>query len=209
METDRSLLEKAKSSPSSEAWFTLTTIYEPLIAGWVVRAGVEPREIGDITQEVFKALLTELPKFEHNGNTGAFRNWLKTTTIFRCRRYWDSKKKQVPLTSAGESDPEAQFLNQLEDPKSELSQRWNEEHDKYVISKILELVANEFDAKTYEIFQRNSLQGESPQAIAEDLGIDVAQVYKSKFKVLTKLKKLAKHLVDVSDDDAASSFPRE
>jgi len=195
MDTDQSLLERARSSPKSDAWFRLTSIYEPLIAGWVVRAGVETREIGDITQEVFKALSTDLSRFEHNGRTGAFRNWLKTTTVFRCRRYWDKKKKQVP-TSDANLESGTSMLDQLEDPGSELSASWDEEHDRYVIEKILELVEAEFDDKTVEIFKRNSLNGESPKKIAKDLGINVGQIYKAKFRVLTKLKKVAKHLVE-------------
>ena len=69
-------------------------IYEPLIVGWVFRAGIDESDVSDVTQEVLTALCQELTNFEHNGRTGAFRNWLKMITVNRCRRYWSSKKKK-------------------------------------------------------------------------------------------------------------------
>ena len=84
METSKSLLDAVRDSPESEAWFRLVSIYDPLIAGWLRRSGVGESEVLDITQEVLSAVVQQFPKFEHNGRTGAFRNWLKRITYFRC-----------------------------------------------------------------------------------------------------------------------------
>ena len=195
METDKSLLEEAKCNPRSQAWFTLATIYEPLIAGWIARAGVDPVEVSDISQEVLKALSVELPNFEHNGKTGAFRNWLKTTTTFRCRRYWENKKRQPSVSSLQNPASGIELLDQLEDPDSLLSKHWEAEHDRYLMEKITELVRSEFDDQTIDIFKRHSIDGESPSSIAEELGIDIVQVYKSKFRVMTRLRKVAQYLI--------------
>ncbi len=193
MDTDQSLLHRAKSNVNSDAWTTLITIYKPLIAGWVVRAGVEPQEVGDITQEVFRALSQDLPNFEHNGRKGAFRNWLKMTAIFRCRRYWAAKSKRVPTSSVAPSE----LLNELEEPNSPLSEQWNREHDEHVIEKLLEQVRAEFDSTTFRIFERYVLNEEQPKSLASEMGIDVGQVYKSKFRVMSRLRELARAIVDV------------
>jgi RNA polymerase sigma-70 factor (ECF subfamily) len=192
----------AKSSAESESWFTLFSIYEPLIAGWIARSGVEENVISDITQEVLQVVFVELPKFEHNGRSGAFRNWLKWISINRCRRYWDSKKRQVKLSqqAAGE-DSGVDILDQLEDPKSPLSLQWSREHDQYVLKRMLELTRSEFDATSFAAFSRNVLQGESPQSIATELGISVGQVYKIKHRILQRLREVADGLVDVVSID--------
>ncbi len=174
----------------------LFSIYEPLIAGWIARSGVEENAIGDITQEVLQVVSVELPKFQHNGRTGAFRNWLKLISINRCRRYWDAKKREVKLNGQLAEGSDLDVLDQLEDPKSELSQRWNREHDQYVLSRILELTRSEFDQTTSDVFYRNAIKGESPQLISAALNISVGQIYKIKHRVLTRLREVAEGLVD-------------
>lgn len=196
VDTPKSLLLRAKSSAESESWFTLFRIYEPLIAGWIARNGVEESAVSDITQDVLHAVSVELPKFEHNGKTGAFRNWLKQISINRCRRYWDSKKRQVKLSPQIDRETGTDILDQLEDPKSELSQQWNSEHDQFVLRRVLELTRSEFDAKTFDVFSRNTLQGESPQSISVETGISVGQIYKIKHRVLQRLREIADGLVD-------------
>ena len=194
MDTSRSLLQKAKDDPKSDAWFELISIYEPLITGWIVRAGVVQSEVGDISQEVFQTMLSELEAFEHNGRTGAFRNWLKITTINRCRRYWEAKKRWAGLSG---NDDGTEVLNQLADPDSELSRTWDNEHDHYVIERILKLVEREFAPKIFEIFVRNSLKGESPELLAREYEIPVGQVYKIKFRVMKRLRQEADELVNI------------
>ena len=194
MDTSKTLLEKVKSDPKSEAWFELVRLYEPLITGWIVRAGIDQSEVGDISQEVFQTMLRELDAFEHNGRTGAFRNWLKITTINRCRRFWESKKRRAGLLGANDG---TEVLNQLADSNSELSKTWDNEHDHYVIERILKLVEQEFDPKSFEVFVRNAVKGESAELLASEYEIPVGQVYKIKFRVMKRLRQEADDLVNI------------
>lgn len=194
MDTNKSLLQKAKDNPQSDAWFELIDIYEPLIAGWIVRAGVEQTEVSDITQEVFQTMSREMVRFEHNGRTGAFRNWLKTTTINRCRRYWDAKKRVV---SSSGSESSLDVLNELADPSSELSTLWDQEHDHYVMKRILKLVESEFTAQKFEVFVRNAIKGEPSESLAKEFGITLGQVYKIKFRVIERLREEADELINI------------
>lgn len=195
-ETSKSLLQKAGSDPQSEAWFRLFVIYEPLISGWVLRSGINQSEVADVTQEVLKAVSTDLRKFEHNGNIGAFRNWLKKITINRCRRHWDAQKRKVNLEDNENRESGISVLEQLEDPRSELTALWELEHDRYTAERILQLVKKDFGPTTIEIFTRNVLHEEPAQVIAHDLDIPVARVYKAKFRVTTRLQQEAIKLVE-------------
>lgn len=194
--TRKSLLQRAKLDQSSDAWFQLNGIYEPLIAGWVVRAGISESEVSDITQDVMLALAQDLAKFDHNGRMGAFRRWLKLITVNRCRRYWDSNKRQLTTNKSLGSDSAAAFLDSLEDPSSDISVLWNQEHDSYVLSRMVQLVEKEFDKLDYDVFRRNTIEGESAKAISNELGITVGKIYKIKFRVLSRLKEAAAGLLD-------------
>lgn len=195
--TSQSLLENAKSNPQSDAWFKLFSIYEPLIAGWIARTGVEDSAISDLTQEVLKVVSVELPAFDHNGRTGAFRNWLKLISVNRCRRYWDSKKRQINSGQNSDSGSGVDdMLNQLEDPSSDLSLLWDREHDQYVLQRALQLTKDQFDATTYDVFFRNAIKGESPKSISEHLDVSIGQIYKIKHRVMTRLQLVARGLID-------------
>lgn len=199
--TRQSLLQRAKLDPSSEAWFQLVEIYEPLTAGWVMRAGVSDSDVGDITQEVMLVLAQEIGNFDHNGRLGAFRRWLKLITINRCRRYWDKNKRHVTGSSSLDGDSAVAFLQDLEDPSSDISRLWDKEHDAYVLERMVQLVQREFDDRDYDVFLRNTVQGESAKAISSEFGITVGTVYKIKFRVLTRLKEAAAGLLDAPEFD--------
>lgn len=189
VETNRSLLDAAKEDPESEAWFRLVSIYDPLIAGWLSRSGVDESEIPDISQEVLVAVVQQIKNFDHNGRSGAFRNWLKRITYYRCQRFWDQKKSK-------DKEKEVRSLNGLEDPRSELSLQWDLEHDQYVLSRILHLIKSEFETKVFEAFERTTVKGELPAKVAADLGVTTGQIYKYRYRIMKRLKEEAAGLID-------------
>jgi RNA polymerase sigma-70 factor (ECF subfamily) len=84
-ETRQSLLVRAQSG-ETEAWKDLTDLYRPLILGWLHRQGVPARDREDLGQEVLLSVVKHLPGFQHSGQRGAFRTWLRTIV---CRRTAD------------------------------------------------------------------------------------------------------------------------
>ena len=201
LSTSKSLLEVAKADPQSQAWFKLFSIYEPLIVGWIARTGIHNSDIADVSQEVLQSVARDLQRFEHNGRAGAFRNWLKTMTINRCRRYWDWKKRQLQLTEPDKLSAQLNTLDLIADPKSDMSRLWDKEHDQFVLNKALDLVKHEFDEMTYQIFLRYGLNGEQATALAAEFSISVGQVYKAKFLVLERIKREVHDLISFSSDN--------
>lgn len=189
VETNKSLLDAVRENPEADAWFRLVNIYDPLIAGWLRRSGVDEAEVPDISQEVLVAVVEQIKKFEHNGQKGAFRNWLKRITYYRCQRFWENKKTKA-------KEQAVLSLGRLEDPKSELSQQWDLEHDQHVLSRILQLIESEFSEKAFQAFRRTTIQGEAPADVAADLNISTAQIYKYRFRIMKRLKEDAAGLVD-------------
>ena len=60
---------------------------------------------------------------------GAFRSWLRTITVNRLRTLWRTRRGRA--VAAGGSDI-GQMLDQLADPNSDLSRRWDQQHDQHV-----------------------------------------------------------------------------
>jgi DNA-directed RNA polymerase specialized sigma24 family protein len=80
--TSRSLLVRAQAGDPA-AWEALTTLYRPLLVGWLRRQGVPPGEVDDLVQEVLLGVVQSLPGFTHSGRVGAFRAWLRTIACHR------------------------------------------------------------------------------------------------------------------------------
>src|SRR5208282_5272345 len=95
-------------------------------------------------------------------------------------------QKSRPMTYGDNSIDEE--LAQLEDPESDLSTLWDQEHDQYVLQRLRELIEPEFNAKSWQSFTRTALKGERAAAVAADLGMTVNAVLLAKSRVLRRLR---------------------
>ena len=191
-ETRQSLLLRAQTG-ETDAWKDLTDLYRPLILGWLNRQGVPARDLEDLSQEVLLSVVKHLPSFQHSGNRGAFRTWLRTIVCRRAADYW--RALDARSQASGGSGATA-ALQLIVDPDSELNRQWDQEHDRYVIRCLLDLVEAEFEPTTRRAFQRLALDGASGAEVAEELGMSVAAVYVAKSRVLQRIREEAEGLID-------------
>jgi RNA polymerase sigma-70 factor (ECF subfamily) len=190
-ETRQSLLLRARTG-EEEAWKDLTDLYRPLIIGWLNRQGVPAVDLEDLSQDVLLSVVKHLPNFEHSGHRGAFRSWLRTIVCNRTIDYW----RAVGGAQASGGSGAAAALQQIADPDSDLNRQWDEEHDRYVLGCLLDLVEQEFEPATLRAFRRLALEGASGAEVAEELGLSVAAVYMAKSRVLQRIRQEAEGLID-------------
>ncbi len=191
--TSASLLERLRLRPDADGWQRLVGLYEPLVRGWLRRHGLQPSDTADVVQEVLGVVVRELPGFEHNGRPGAFRSWLRTTTAHCLRRHWRARLYRPD--AAGGSDWE-RHLAELEDPASGLSALWDEEHDRHVLRRLLEMIEGNFQPSTWRAFRRLVLDGAPAAAVAAELGLSVNAVLIAKSRVLARLREEGRGLLE-------------
>jgi RNA polymerase sigma-70 factor (ECF subfamily) len=191
--TSTSLLQRLRERPDARDWRRLDDLYRPFLLGFLRRQGLSDADADDLTQEILAVVVRELPAFEHNQRTGAFRAWLRAVAVHRMHDFFRSRKNR-PL-AAGGSDV-AERLRQLEDSASALSGEWDREHDRHVVGRLLDAVAGEFQPSTWEAFRSVMLQGLTPAETAQRLGVSVNAVLLAKSRVLARLREEAKGLVD-------------
>jgi RNA polymerase sigma-70 factor (ECF subfamily) len=191
-ETRQSLLLRAQVGEEN-AWKDLTDLYRPLILAWLNRQGVPPRDLEDLSQEVLLSVVKHLPSFQHSGHRGAFRSWLRTIVCRRAADYWRAMDTD---TQARDGSGAIAALQQIADPDSELNQQWDEEHDRYVVRCLLDLMEKEFEPTTLRAFRRLALDRVSGAEAAQELGLSVAAVYVAKSRVLARIRQEAEGLID-------------
>jgi RNA polymerase sigma-70 factor, ECF subfamily len=190
-ETRQSLLIRAQTGETA-AWKDLTALYRPLILGWLNRQGVPAGDLEDLSQEVLLNVVKHLPAFQHSGHRGAFRAWLRTIVCSRTADYWRALDAVTPAGGSGATAA----LHQIADPHSELNRQWDEEHDRYVLHCLLDLVDEEFEPITLKAFRRLAVDGASGAEAAQELGLSVAAVYVAKSRVLARIRQKAEGLID-------------
>jgi RNA polymerase sigma-70 factor (ECF subfamily) len=189
--TSASLLERIRHDPAASQWQTLVELYDPLIRGWLKRQSVLASDADDLVQDVLTVVARRLKDFEHNGRTGAFRNWLRTVTVNCVRDFWRSKKREHAATGQVQ-----ELLDQLLDPSSGLSQNWDQEHDRYVTKQLLSRLRDEFEPTTWRAFERVALDGAPAAQVAAELGVTVNSVFIAKSRILARLRQESRGLID-------------
>ena len=192
-ETSLSLLDSLRSSPETGSWNRFVQLYAPLMRGWLRAYGVSAADEDDLVQEVLAVVSQELPGFDHNQRPGAFRNWLRKILVHRLQNYWRGRKQQPP--AVGGSSLQVQ-LGQLEDDNSDLSRIWNQQHDRELIARLVDLVQSRFQPRTWEAFRRQMFEGQKPTQVAADLEMTLGSVYMARHRVLAALRSETEGLVD-------------
>lgn len=185
-QTSISLLEQARASTSPDAWTALVELYTPLLDAWLTAADLQAADREDLTQRVLEVLVRQLPGFQHNGRTGAFRAWLRSITVNFLKEFW--RGRASPATDS--------ILQQVSDPNGHLSRVWDAQHDKHVYQGLVAIVRREVSESTWQAFHRTTIEDRPAKQVAEELGISVNAVLIARSRVLTRLRTLAAELLE-------------
>jgi RNA polymerase sigma-70 factor (ECF subfamily) len=190
-ETSVSFLNSLRADSDSRSWQEFVDLYTPLIRIWLSNQHVHEQECEDVTQEVMSVVLKRLPEFQRQ-RTGSFRNWLKTITIYCWQNY---RRKHLQRLAAVGGTSFGETMNELADPGSHLSSLWDQQHDQYVLQRLLEKIRPSIRESTWAAFEAVAIDGKSPEEAAEALGMSTNAVYVAKSRVLAQLRQVGEGLV--------------
>ena len=187
------LLERVRQTQAGDSWSEFAAVYDSLIASWLKQQGVADADADDIRQEVMQTVVKEIPRFEHNGRTGAFRTWLRRITANRMHRHWAQRKRRADAVGSVDL---GELADQLNDDSSRMTHVWEADHDKYVLNRLLGLLNGRFSPSSLAAFRRLAIGQEPADRVAEELGMTVGAARVAQHRVLRALKDLATGLVD-------------
>jgi len=192
MDTSSTLLDMLKSSENERAWDLLTNLYSPLIRRWLKSFQSRVSDEDDVVQEVLIQVSRKITTFDLGQRTGSFRNWLKKITINCLRNY--QRKRANRLKVVGGSDFDG-FIGELEDPHSAISQKWDREHESYVLRYLLKTVEPKFKPATWKAFYETAVKSRSAKEVAQELDTTPGAIHTSRSRVLAEIRKLGKGLL--------------
>jgi RNA polymerase sigma-70 factor (ECF subfamily) len=201
MDATRLTLLQQAGGGEPQAWAELDRLYRPFVRGWYRAQGVPRADADDLTQEVLAALALELPAFEHNGRTGAFRTWLRAACLHRLLGHRRGERRRG--RPVGGSD----FQERLHEIEGAASNAWDREHDRAVLRHLFARISAEFEPATLEAFEQLVMEERPAATVASALGMTVGAVYVAKSRVLRRLREEATRLI--GDDLAASNVDEQ
>lgn len=169
----------------SESWQHLAQVYGPIVYGWARRCGCQAADAADVMQETFSAVNTALERFDHSRDGATFRGWLWTIARNKIR---DHRRLLQNEAAAGGTEANLAMC-QLPDIHSASEPPTDAVSDaKAARSRMLEILQTRFDHRTWAMFWETTIIGRDVNDVAEQLGVSKWAIYKSRARVLQRLK---------------------
>ena len=183
--TSQSLLDGVRRF-ENEAWERFARIYSPLLYRWGRQAGLQEHDAADVAQEVFRAVARHIADFRREKPDDSFRGWIWTITRNKVRDHYRIQTTRP----AGIGGAEAEWnASAIVDPLSEsLSDESAAEAEQSVVHEAIQLVRDEFEPRTWEVFTRLAVDGHDPGQVAAEFGMTMGAVYTAKSRVLRRLR---------------------
>src|SRR5947209_2553668 len=182
-----SLLERLRQQPlDSDSWRRFVELYAAWLGAWVVQlarpaaggsaalAGEQDQE--EVVRNVLLLISREADAARSNGRPGGFRASLRKAFVDCLRDH--VRKKGAPVEGLDEQ------LVQLIEPRSTLSQAWEQAHQAHVVGQLLERGRKRFTAFSWEAFRRTVLVGQTPSQAGAETKVTSLAVMQARARVL-------------------------
>ena len=167
--TSATLLCRVKNQYDEESWEEFVEAYNPYIYSLCGKLGVKLQDRDDVVQKTLLGLWKKLPEFEYDPDYSRFRTWLSKVIRFQVYAYFsksnsEQNKKNKLLELEEENTPNA--LHEV------IENEWKV----FISNKAWDNIKEDFTEKTQTLFLMRS-KGDSPQKVADTIGIEVSTVY--------------------------------
>lgn len=189
----RSLLERVKRA-EPEAWDRLVTLYAPLVFHWCRSWGLREQDAADIFQEVFQSVAVHIGGFRKERAGDTFRGWLRTITRNKIHDHFRRRGREPE--GVGGSEAQAQLAELPAPEASESSSLAEENVERGLVARALELVRPEFAERTWQAFWRTAIEGRSAPEVAAELSMSAGAVRVAKSRVLQRLREELGDLIE-------------
>jgi RNA polymerase sigma-70 factor (ECF subfamily) len=185
--TRYSLLSRLQNRDDQDSWRDFFETYWRLIYSIALKSGLTEAEAQDVVQETIICVAKDVEKFKRDRSLGSFKGWLRNLTRWRIA---DQLRKREPATPAGNADASPADMAEVADPADDRLERiWEEEWQSNLMAAAAERVKPRIREEHYQIFDLNVVRQWPASRVAKTLGVNIAQVYLAKHRVLALIKK--------------------
>jgi RNA polymerase sigma-70 factor (ECF subfamily) len=178
------LLGRLRRDPTNQAaWAEFVDHYGRKIYGWCMKWRLQEADAQDVTQNVLLRLAEKMRSFTYDPSR-SFRAWLKTLAHHAYSDY--QKSRHRPGLGSGDSQV-ALLLNNVESAE-DLVKHLEHEFDREILAEAMHRVRLRVAPQTWQAFCSTALEGLSGAEAAEQIPMQVAQVFVAKRRVQKMLR---------------------
>lgn len=169
-------------------------MYAPLVVRWCYGRGLAATDAEDVSQEVFLRVSERLDQFRKEKPTDTFRGWLCRITHNEIANHFRrlERLKTPEGGTVAHVRTQTNFAPQNSNIDFDLSADDDGEENvraaAFLYHEAVTRVRCEFEDKTWQMFWRTAVDGNTAIAIAIELGVTPAAVRKAKSRILRRLK---------------------
>ena len=175
----------------TDAWELFAQLYGPLVYGWTRREGLSDVDALDVTQDVFRRLLSHIDRFVYRTTESTFRGWLRTVTRNEVRTFWRRAEQHV---AADGGSAAREVLVQAPEKEAAIEHPDTEDDEPRAATQLarraIELIKVEFEQNTWQAFWRVVVDGQPATEVAAELGVSPGAVRQAKYRVLCRVREL-------------------
>lgn len=192
-ETRNSLIVRLRQPGNQDAWQEFASLYEPLIYRLAARKGMQHADAQDLLQDVLLAVSKGIHRFEIGVDKGRFRGWL-----FRISRNLivNAIEKRQRLVIGNGDSAICQELAQQPDLSPQENSAYVLEFRRELFHWAARKIRPEFQASTWSLFWRTSVDGEVIAEVASELRLSIGAAYAARCRILARLKSTIEELDD-------------
>tara|TARA_R110002072_G_scaffold282428_1_gene445383 strand:+ start:3495 stop:4136 length:642 start_codon:yes stop_codon:yes gene_type:complete len=186
-QTSLTLLSRIETA-DDDAWRVFARLYGPLVYAWCRSAGLQPDDVDNVGQEVFRVVVQKIGTFQPGRKrSGAFRSWLWGVTRLQILNHLRSVKRQ-PVGKGGTDHHLS--LQRLEQESQEPENVDGVTSRQLLAQSAIEILQAEFDPRTWQAFWDLAVKGRPAKDIGDELDMTAKAVRQAKFRVTKKLREL-------------------
>jgi RNA polymerase sigma-70 factor (ECF subfamily) len=190
--TQTRLLARLGDPADPSAWREFIDLYGPVIYRHARRQGLQEADAAEVSQEVFRALVTAFRRRRYDRARGPFRNWLFVIARNKTLHHLQRQGRQ-PL-AIGDSHVRERLDEQTGQTDEDA---WERDFERQLFVRAAELARRQCDNEAnWQAFWRTAVQGEKAVDVARALGAPVGSVYSARSRIQARIAELARELRD-------------
>lgn len=188
--TSTSLIRRVRAFDET-SWAELVRVYGPLVYSTCRRRGLSEHDAADVVQGVFAKVFSAIPRFRRERDGDTFRGWLRKITRDHVVDHYRNRCDEAEAVGGTTGQIRISHLDgglgESEEPEADDSHRTEAAQ---LCHAALETLRPQFEEQVWQSFLRTAFHGDRAADVAADLGISVSAVYKSRTRVLNRLRQL-------------------
>lgn len=192
--TDAALIGKLHSLDDHQSWDAFYRAYWKLIYRFACERGLNDTEAHEVVQDTLLSVARSLHGFRPEREGSSFKRWLLCLTRRRTVDHVRRRPRELPMRSRADSGTGGTgTAERVADPHSlETEVRWQQQWEAQVVEAALEKLKRRVSPRHYQVFDHAVVKGQPAARVAKTLGLNTAQVYLVKHRVLRDFKQMLK-----------------